>query len=62
MNPERPYFLSLGAGNNQIPIIKAAVDAGYQVIAVDQNTRAPGNRYASIIIEESLRNYRKIYV
>lgn len=61
MNPERPYFLSLGAGNNQIPIIKAAVDAGYEVITVDQNTRAPGNKYASIIIEESLRNYRKIY-
>lgn len=61
MNQDRPYFLSLGAGNNQLPIIQAAVNAGYQVITVDQNTRAPGNKYASIIIEESLRNYRKIY-
>jgi hypothetical protein len=61
MDPNRPYFLSLGAGINQLPLIKAAADAGYQVITVDQNTIAKGNQFASVIIEESLSNYRKIY-
>ncbi|MES0491571.1 MAG: ATP-grasp domain-containing protein [Leptospirales bacterium] len=54
------YIVSLGAGPNQIPLIKAAIGQGYRVIGVDRNIRAPGLDLCDIKIEESLANYRKI--
>lgn len=57
---QKGYFLSIGAGTNQVPLIGAAIDLGYSVIAVDQNDRAPGLGIASLRIMESVTEYRKI--
>ncbi|TGK37598.1 ATP-grasp domain-containing protein [Leptospira gomenensis] len=54
------YFISIGAGINQVPLIKAAIRLGYSVIAVDQNDKAPGLALASLRIMESVTEYRKI--
>jgi biotin carboxylase len=56
-----PYFLSLGAGENQLPLILAARDMGLKVIAVDRNMSAVGLKVSDLKIEESILNYRKIY-
>ncbi|MBM9501244.1 ATP-grasp domain-containing protein [Leptospira sp. 201903071] len=57
---QKGYFLSIGAGINQVPLISAAINLGYTVIAVDQNDRAPGLGLASLRILESVTEYRKI--
>lgn len=36
------YFVSIGAGNNQVPLIVAAKSLGYSVIAIDQNPNSSG--------------------
>lgn len=36
------YFVSLGAGNHQVPLIIAAKSLGYSVIAIDQNPNSSG--------------------
>lgn len=54
------YFISLGAGKNQIPLIEAANQLGFETIAIDQNINAPGFSISSVSIEESILNYRKI--
>ncbi|MDA3900790.1 MAG: ATP-grasp domain-containing protein [Spirochaetes bacterium] len=54
-------FVSIAAGENQIPLIKAAREMGYSVIAVDQNTSAPGFIYSDIKIQESITNTQEIY-
>ncbi|AAS69933.1 conserved hypothetical protein [Leptospira interrogans serovar Copenhageni str. Fiocruz L1-130] len=56
----KDYFLSIGAGPNQVPLISAANKLGYLVIAVDQNDRAPGLNISSLRIMESVTEYRKI--
>ncbi len=49
------YFISLGAGKNQVNLINAAQRLGYQVIAIDKSSSAPGfanadlQMYCSII-------------
>ncbi|MCB1326519.1 MAG: ATP-grasp domain-containing protein [Spirochaetales bacterium] len=48
------YFLSLGAGPNQVPLIHAARRLGYEVIAVDQDLRAPGFSEATIQVQCSI--------
>lgn len=47
-------FVSLGAGSYQVPLIEAARDAGFHVIAVDRNPLAPGFASADECIEESI--------
>ena len=66
------YFLSLGAGHNQVNLIRAAGQLGYKVIAVDRNTSAPGfeeanlHMYCSVLqpkkILTNLQNNSDIYV
>ncbi|MDF3818735.1 ATP-grasp domain-containing protein [Leptospira sp. 96542] len=53
-------YLSIGAGANQIPLIKAAKERGLKVIAVDKNPSAPGFIDSDIKILESTHEYRKI--
>ncbi|EMF83656.1 hypothetical protein LEP1GSC188_1329 [Leptospira weilii serovar Topaz str. LT2116] len=60
MMKEKGYFLSIGAGPNQVPLISAAIGLGYSVIAVDRNNHAPGLRMSSLRIMESVTEYRKI--
>lgn len=47
-------FVSLGAGTHQLPLIEAARDAGFHVIAVDRNPGAPGAAQADEFILESI--------
>lgn len=55
------FYLSLGAGENQQPLIRAAKSAGFKIIGVDRNMLAPGIKDCDLRIEESILNYRKIY-
>jgi hypothetical protein len=54
------YYLSLGAGVHQLPLIEAAKKLGLKVIGVDQNSEAPGMPICDLKIQESIFNYRKI--
>ncbi|MDH5718205.1 MAG: ATP-grasp domain-containing protein [Spirochaetia bacterium] len=60
MSKKIRYYISLGAGNHQIPLIKAAKEIGYHIIGIDQDLNAPGLSLCDIKIEESIYNYRKI--
>lgn len=53
-------YLSIGAGENQIPLIRAAKNRGLKVIGVDHNPMAPGLTECDIKILESTHEYRKI--
>ncbi len=55
------YYISLGAGKHQLPLIKEAKNLGFRVIAIDSSIEKVGFSYADIKIEESIFNYRKIY-
>ncbi|AOP34477.1 biotin carboxylase [Leptospira tipperaryensis] len=57
---QKGYFLSIGAGINQVPLISSATNLGYTVIAVDQSDRAPGLGLVPLRILESVTEYRKI--
>ena len=54
------YFLSLGAGHNQVNLIKAANQLGYKVIAVDRNISAPGFGEANLHMYCSVLQPKKI--
>ncbi|HMY10809.1 MAG TPA: hypothetical protein PKC74_04265, partial [Turneriella sp.] len=58
---EDAWYLSLGAGENQLPLILAAKAAGLKVVGVDRNIEAVGFRHCDLKIEESILNYRKIF-
>ncbi len=52
-NLKKSALICLAAGKYQIPIILKAKSLKYTVIAVDQNTKAPGLDYADIKISRS---------
>ncbi len=58
---ETSYYISLGTGVNQLPVILSAKRKKMQVIGVDRNIYSPGMRYCDIQIQESIFNYHKIY-
>jgi hypothetical protein len=60
-NKIKGTIISLGAGENQVPLIKKAVEMGYQVIGVDMRSQAPGFAFCSFKIIESITEYRRIY-
>lgn len=47
-------FVSIGAGNNQVPLIVAAKSLGYSVIAIDQNPNSSGFSLADTQIISSI--------
>ena len=55
------YFISIGAGKNQLPFILKLKELGFRVIAVDQNSNAVGFAHSEIKIIQSILDYRKIY-
>lgn len=55
-----PYFVSLGAGINQAPLIHAARELGMRVIAVDRNHLAPGFAQSHIQVQCGLDQPKKI--
>lgn len=52
--PAPEYFLCLGAGDHQVPLIRAARSLGLRVVAVDRNLRAPGLEYADLGVQSSI--------
>ncbi|TGJ98328.1 ATP-grasp domain-containing protein [Leptospira langatensis] len=57
---KKGYFLSLGAGKNQLPLISAARSLGLDVASVDKDDKAPGFALSSLRIIESTHEYRRI--
>ena len=55
------YFISIGAGKNQLPLILKSKELGLKIIAVDQNRDAIGFQHSEIKIIQSLHDFRKIY-
>ena len=60
--PPKSYFVSIGAGINQVPLIKEAKRCGFQVIAIDINSAAPGFYYCDLKIQESVEDYESIFL
>lgn len=58
----RDVFVSIGAGLNQIPLIKEARNMGFHVIGVDKNSLAPGFQYCDLKIQESIDDYESIFL
>ncbi|HOD15039.1 MAG TPA: ATP-grasp domain-containing protein [Spirochaetota bacterium] len=55
------YFVSIGAGLNQIPLIREAKKLGLHVIGIDANSSAPGFYHCDLKIQESIENFDVIY-
>jgi len=55
------FFVSIGAGLNQIPLIREAKKHGFHVIGVDTNPLAPGFMHCDLKIQESIENHEDIY-
>jgi len=55
-----PLFVSIGAGEQQLPLIVEARGQGFKVVGVDRNPRAPGAAFCDIKIQESIDNHREI--
>lgn len=60
-NESRGLIVSIGAGRNQIPLIREAKNAGFHVLGVDQNSAAPGLLLCDLKIQESIVNYEEIF-
>ncbi|MEW6526626.1 MAG: ATP-grasp domain-containing protein [Spirochaetota bacterium] len=56
------FIVSIGAGKNQIPLIKASKELGYTIIGIDKNPLAEGFQYCDIKVIESIYNYHDIYL
>lgn len=56
------FFVSIGAGINQIPLILEAKKSNFQVIGVDISSSAPGFYHCDLKIQESIEDYENIYV
>jgi biotin carboxylase len=54
-------FVSIAAGNNQLPLIKAAKKLGFSIISIDRNADAPGFPLSDIRIQESIESREEIY-
>ena len=57
-----PFFVSIGAGLNQIPLIREAKKLGFHVIGVDTNLNAQGFFKCDLKIQESILNHNEIYL
>ena len=55
------YFISIGAGLNQIPLIKEAKKQKFQVIGIDKNVASPGFINCDLKIQESIEDYKEIH-
>lgn len=55
------YIVSVGAGKNQLPIIKRLKEKGYQVLAFDRDENAIGKKYCDIYAAISTWDYEKAY-
>lgn len=53
------YVISVGAGRNQVPLIKNLLKRGYRVVAFDKDEHAPGRRYCTYFNNISTWDYEK---
>ena len=60
--PQTNFFVSIGAGVNQKPLIEEAIKLGFHIIGVDKNISAAGIHRCDIIIQEPIENYKEIYI
>ena len=56
----KQYMISVGAGINQIPLIKKIHECGFKVIGIDINSNARGLQFCDLKINESTANYKGI--
>lgn len=59
---QNQYIISLGGGENQIPLIRAIQRSGYKVYTIDWNENCTGFLYSSAYLVESVYNYEQIYL
>jgi len=57
-----PVFVSIGCGLHQLKLIQEARKLGFLVIGVDANPQAPGMQLCDLKIQESVTNYKDIYI
>jgi biotin carboxylase len=55
------YFISVGAGKNQLPLIIEAKKAGFKVIGIDKNSNAAALIHCDLRVQESIDNFEDIY-
>lgn len=51
------YVISVGAGKNQIPVIKRAIGRGYNIISFDKDCNAPGKQFSYLFKNISTWDY-----
>ncbi|TAL32978.1 MAG: ATP-grasp domain-containing protein [Spirochaetes bacterium] len=54
-------FISIGMGENQLPLIREARALGFRVIGVDRDTRAFAATHCDLKIQESIENFAEIF-
>jgi predicted ATP-grasp superfamily ATP-dependent carboligase len=54
------YFISVGAGQGQLPLIEEIKRFGYKVISIDKNNDAPGRWISDIFLNISTYDSQKI--
>ena len=54
---KQKFVVSVGAGKNQLPLIKRLVERGYNVISFDKNINAPGKHLSYIFNNISTWDY-----
>lgn len=54
------FFVSLGAGPNQTPLIEAARNEGYRVIGIDKNPSAEGFSHCDLQVHSSVHKHKTI--
>ncbi|MCC5816509.1 MAG: ATP-grasp domain-containing protein [Leptospira sp.] len=60
MSSNKGYFISVGGGENQLPLIRKVHSLGTKVVTIDKNELAPGFEYSRVKIIESTNEYRKV--
>jgi biotin carboxylase len=60
MSTNKGYFISVGGGENQLPLIRKVHSLGTNVVTIDKNDLAPGFEYSRVKIIESTNEYRKV--
>jgi len=58
---QKGFFISVGGGVNQLPLILKCKEMGLDVIVIDSNPNAVGFAHSSLQIIESIHEYRKIF-
>ena len=53
----KKYVISVGAGKNQLPLIKRLVERGYGVISFDKDVTAPGKQFSDVFNDISTWDY-----